>query len=206
MLGVTGILVGVFLASIFMQTVLGDSAVRTAVAFLPFALAITVGTIVARHLLAHLSPRAVATSGLVVVAVAAGLVAAAPADSRVCRRAAARAPQPGPGVGMVFAPVPVSCMAGIPASHAGVASGFLMTGREIGAALGVADLSAVASTAGSLATQGRRRRRLRARVRRGRWHGGTCELGDCGYAHALRGPGCSPRARWAANSPIRQRR
>jgi hypothetical protein len=43
-------------------------------------------------------------------------------------------------------------MAGIPASHAGVASGFLMTGHEIGAALGVAVLSAVASTAGALTT------------------------------------------------------
>ena len=43
-------------------------------------------------------------------------------------------------------------MDGIPSSHAGVASGFLMTGHEIGAALGVAVLSAVASTAGNLAT------------------------------------------------------
>ena len=58
----------------------------------------------------------------------------------------------GLGVGMVFVPVSVTSMAGIPASHAGVASGFLMTGHEIGAALGVAVLSAVASTAGSLAT------------------------------------------------------
>ena len=46
----------------------------------------------------------------------------------------------------------MTSMAGIPSSHAGVASGFLMTGHEIGAALGVAVLSAVASTAGSLAT------------------------------------------------------
>ncbi len=38
----------------------------------------------------------------------------------------------------------------IPAQHAGMASGFLMTGHEIGAALGVAVLSAVATTAGSL--------------------------------------------------------
>lgn len=65
---------------------------------------------------------------------------------------------------MVFAPVSASVMAGIPASHASVASGFLMTLREIGAALGVAVLSAVASSAGFLVTQGRRRRRLRARV------------------------------------------
>ena len=47
MLGVTGILVGaVFLTSIFLQTVLGYSALRTGVAFLPFALAITAGTVV----------------------------------------------------------------------------------------------------------------------------------------------------------------
>ena len=59
----------------------------------------------------------------------------------------------GLGVGMVFVPVSVSSMSGIPSSHAGVASGFLMTGHEIGAALGVAVLSALASTAGSLATQ-----------------------------------------------------
>ena len=51
---------------------------------------------------------------------------------------------------MVFVPVSVTAMTGIPASHAGVASGFLMTGHEVGAALGVAVLSAVASTAGSL--------------------------------------------------------
>jgi hypothetical protein len=43
-------------------------------------------------------------------------------------------------------------MAGIPPQHAGMASGFLMTGHEVGAALGVAVLSAVASTAGSRAS------------------------------------------------------
>lgn len=154
MLGVTGILVGaVFLASIFMQTVLGYSALRTGVAFLPFALAITLGTVVARHLLAHLSPRAVAAPGLVLVAAAAGLLTAAPADSRYAVDLLPGLLGLGLGVGMVFVPVSVSSMAGIPASHAGVASGFLMTGHEIGAALGVAVLSAIASTAGSLATQ-----------------------------------------------------
>jgi hypothetical protein len=51
---------------------------------------------------------------------------------------------------MVFVPVSVTAMAGIPPQHAGMASGFLMTGHEVGAALGVAVLSAVATTAGSL--------------------------------------------------------
>ncbi len=71
MLGVTGILVGtVFLTSIFLQTVLGYSALETGLAFLPFALAITAGTVVARHLLSHLSPRVIATIGLLITVAA----------------------------------------------------------------------------------------------------------------------------------------
>jgi EmrB/QacA subfamily drug resistance transporter len=153
MLGVTGILVGaVFLTSIFLQTVLGYSALRTGVAFLPFALAITVGTVLARHLLGHLSPRALAASGLVVVAAAAAVLTTAGGDAHYASDLLPGLVALGLGVGMVFVPVSVTSMAGIPESHAGVASGFLMTGHEIGAALGVAVLSAIASTAGSLAT------------------------------------------------------
>ena len=153
MLGVTGILVGtVFLTSIFVQTVLGFSALEAGLAFLPFAFAITAGTVVARHLMAHASPRGVATAGLVLVAAASALLATASGDAHYATGLLPGLVVLGLGVGMVFVPVSVTAMAGIPASHAGVASGFLMTGHEVGAALGVAVLSAVASTAGSLTT------------------------------------------------------
>jgi EmrB/QacA subfamily drug resistance transporter len=153
MLGVTGILVGtVFLASIFMQTVMGFSALRTGLAFLPFALAITAGTVVARHLLAHMSPRVIAGAGLVLVAAAAFLLSTSSAGAQYSSDLLPGLLGMGLGVGVVFVPVSVISMTGIPDSHAGVASGFLMTGHEIGAALGVAVLSAVASTAGSLAS------------------------------------------------------
>jgi EmrB/QacA subfamily drug resistance transporter len=153
MLGVTGILVGtVFLASIFMQTVMGFSALTTGLAFLPFAFAITAGTIVARHLLGHATPRAIAAAGLVLAAGAAVLLSTAPDGARYAADLLPGLVGLGLGVGMVFVPVSVTSMSGIPDSHAGVASGFLMTGHEIGAALGVAVLSAVASSAGSLAT------------------------------------------------------
>ena len=153
MLGVTGILVGtVFLTSIFLQTVLGFSALRTGLAFLPFALAITTGTVVARHLLAHLSPRTIATAGLLLTVAAALLLSTAGSDAHYAGDLLPGLCALGLGVGMVFVPVSVTSMTGIPSSHAGVASGFLMTGHEIGAALGVAVLSAVASTAGSLTT------------------------------------------------------
>jgi MFS family permease len=153
MLGVTGILVGtVFLTSIFVQTALGFSALQAGVAFLPFAFAITAGTVVAKHLLAHISPRAIAASGLLLTAGAAALLSTASADVTYVTGILPGLVLLGLGVGMVFVPVSVTSMAGIPASHSGLASGFLMTGHEVGAALGVAVLSAVATTAGSLAS------------------------------------------------------
>lgn len=153
MLGVSGILVGtVFLASIFAQTVAGYSAIQAGVAFVPFALAITAGTVVARHAMAHGTPRTIAAIGLVIVAAGALLLSQASAGSAFLVGVLPGLVVIGLGVGMVFAPVSVTAMAGIPAQHAGMASGFLMTGHEVGAALGVAVLSAVASTAGSLAS------------------------------------------------------
>jgi hypothetical protein len=154
MLGVTGILVGtVFLASIFVQTVMGYSAVRAGVAFVPFALAITAGTIVARHAMAHGAPRAIAAIGFLIVAGGAVLLSQASTGSGYATGVLPGLAVIGLGIGMVFAPVSVTAVAGIPPQHAGMASGFLMTGHEVGAALGVAVLSAVASTAGSLASE-----------------------------------------------------
>lgn len=153
MLGVTGILVGtVFLTSIFLQTVLGFTALRTGLAFLPFALAITAGSLAARHLLDHSSPRALATTGLLITVAASVMLSTATSGAHYATDLLPGLIALGFGVGMVFVPVAVTSMIGIPPSHAGVASGFLMTGHEIGAALGVAVLSAVASTAGNLTT------------------------------------------------------
>jgi EmrB/QacA subfamily drug resistance transporter len=151
MLGATGILVGaVFLSSIFFQTVLGYSALRAGVAFLPLALAIAAGTHLATRLLAHVSSRTIAAAGLTLTAGGAALLSTASNAARFALDLLPGLLVLGVGVGLVFVAVAVTAMAGIPAQHAGMASGFLMTGHEVGAALGVAVLSAVATTAGSL--------------------------------------------------------
>jgi len=151
MLGITGILVGaVFLTSIYLQNVLGYSALRAGLAFLPFAFAITAGTQIARHLLGRISPRTLAATGLAITAGAAILLSTATGNAHYATDLLPGLVLLGLGVGMVFVPVSVTAMGGIPPQHAGMASGFLMTGHEVGAALGVAVLSAVATTAGSL--------------------------------------------------------
>jgi EmrB/QacA subfamily drug resistance transporter len=150
MLGATALLVGtVFLTSIFFQTVMGYSALRAGVAFLPLAFAITVGTHVASKLLAKTSPRNIAAGGLALVTAGAALLSLMGSNGHFATDLLPGMLVLGFGVGMVFVSVAVTAMAGIPAQHAGMASGFLMTGHEVGAALGVAVLSAVATAAGS---------------------------------------------------------
>jgi EmrB/QacA subfamily drug resistance transporter len=153
MVGITGLLVGaVFLTSIFLQTVLGYSALQAGLAFLPLAIALVVGTHGASHLMGHTSARNVAAGGLVIAAIGAMLMSTASSPASYATNLLPGLLVLGLGAGVVFVAVSASAMAGIPAQHSGMASGFLMTGHEVGAALGVAILSAVASSAGALTT------------------------------------------------------
>ena len=151
MLGITGLLMGVvFLTSIFGQTVLGYSALESGLAFLPLAATLVIGTHLAAHGSAHLPARTIAAVGLAVVAGGALLLSGADTTSSYISGLLTGLCLVGLGAGLVFAAVAGTAMNGIPAEHTGMASGFLMTGHEVGAALGVAVLSAIAGTAGNL--------------------------------------------------------
>jgi hypothetical protein len=153
MLGITGLLIGtIFLASNFVQTTLGYSALSAGLAFLPLAIALVVGTHLAAHVSAHLSGRVIATVGLAVVGIGSLMLSRATSAASYGQDLLPGLLVVGVGSGMVFVAVSAAAMSNIPDAHAGMASGFLMTGHEIGAALGVAVLSAVATAAGALTT------------------------------------------------------
>jgi EmrB/QacA subfamily drug resistance transporter len=153
MLGITGLLMGtIFLTSNFVQTTLGYSALTAGLAFLPLAVALVLGTHLASHVAGHLSGRLLSTIGLGLVAGGALLLSRATAAASYVTDLLPGLLVVGVGAGMVFVAVSTAAMSNIPNQHAGVASGFLMTGHEIGAALGVAVLSAVATAAGALTT------------------------------------------------------
>ena len=153
MLGVTGVLVGaVFLGSIFMQTVLGFSALDAGLGFLPLAAALVIGTHGAAHVGAHAPARIVAASGLGITGAGALLLSRATAGASYAADLLPGLVVLGLGAGMVFVAVSGSAMGGIPDEHAGMASGLMMTGHEVGAALGVAVLSSIATSAGRLTT------------------------------------------------------
>ena len=151
MLGITGLLMSVvFLTSIFGQTALDYSALESGLAFLPLAVTLVAGTHLAAHGSAHLSVRAIAAVGLGVVAGGGMLLSRADTASSYAGGLLPGLCLVGLGAGLVFAAVAGTALNGIPAEHTGMASGFLMTGHEVGAALGVAVLSAIAGTAGNL--------------------------------------------------------
>ena len=150
MLGTTGVLVGAFyLNTLYLQNVLGYSALKTGLSFLPLALVILAAAHLASHLLSHAGSRIVAVVGLVMTAVGALLLALAPDRATYLTNMLPGFLLLGAGVGLVFVAVTVSAMADVGHEEAGLASGIMTTAHELGAALGVAVLAAVATSNGN---------------------------------------------------------
>jgi EmrB/QacA subfamily drug resistance transporter len=152
-LGVTGILVGVFfLNSLYLQHVLDASALETGLGFLPLALSIGAAAHFASRLLPRAGTRILIVAGLVLVTAGALLLAAAPDEASYALHVLPGFLVLGVGMGLVFPGVTVTALSQVPAEEAGLASGFIATSHEIGAALGVAVLAAIAATAGDITT------------------------------------------------------
>jgi EmrB/QacA subfamily drug resistance transporter len=150
MLGTTGVLVGAFyLNTLYLQNVLGYSALKTGLSFLPLALVILVAAHLASHLLAHAGSRVVAVVGLGLAGGGALLLALAPDRASYLTEMLPGFLLLGAGVGLVFVAVTITAMADVGHEEAGLASGVMTTAHELGAALGVAILAAVATSNGN---------------------------------------------------------
>jgi EmrB/QacA subfamily drug resistance transporter len=155
MLGATGVLVGTFfLNTLFLQDALDASPLETGLAFLPLALVILVAAHLASHLLPHLGTRNVMALGLLVASAGAVLLSAAPADARYVADLLGGLLALGFGIGLTFVAVSVTAMNDVAHEQAGLASGFMTTGHELGAALGVAVFASVAAAADGGIAQG----------------------------------------------------
>ena len=142
----TGILVGTFfLNSLYLQGVNGASALETGLGFLPFAIAIGIAAHLASRLLPRTGSRLVISGGMALVAAGALILAAAPDRAAYATDLLPGLLVIGAGAGFVFPGASVAAMSDIDHRQAGLASGLLSTAHEVGAALGVAVLAAVAA-------------------------------------------------------------
>jgi EmrB/QacA subfamily drug resistance transporter len=135
-----------FLLTLYLQDVLHYSAVQTGVAFLAFALTVVVVSNVAQWVVGRVGVRPTLTAGLLVSAVSVALLTRLPVDGHYFWDVFPAFVLGGAGMGLSFVPVTIASLTGVQRADAGVASGLINTSRQIGGALGIAVVSAIAAT------------------------------------------------------------
>jgi EmrB/QacA subfamily drug resistance transporter len=138
-----------FLLTLYLQDVLRYSAVESGVAFLAFALAVVLVSNLAQLIVGRFGVRPTLTAGLLISAVSVAWLARLPVDGHYFWDIFPGFVLGGAGMGLSFVPVTIASLTGVNRSDAGVASGLVNTSRQIGGALGIAAVSAVAASATS---------------------------------------------------------
>jgi MFS family permease len=136
-----------FLNTIYLQEILGWSALETGLAFLPLVIVIGVAANVANNLIPRIGSRNLGALGLLLVAAGAMLLVAAPDVASYGTEVLPGFVVLGFGVGLVFPAAAIAAMSRVGEEAAGLASGLITTGHELGAAFGTAAISAVATGA-----------------------------------------------------------
>ena len=145
-----------FLGALYLRLVLGYSPLRIGLAFLPVA--VVMGTVSIRYtdrLSAQFGARNTLVAGLVMIAAALTLFAAAPVHSGYALHVLPVMLLMGAGAGLAFPVLMTVAMAGTTEDDAGLASGLINTTAQVGGALGLAVLATVsAGRTGALAARG----------------------------------------------------
>ncbi len=155
LLAATGTQVGVvLLSSLFLQGVLGASAVRAGVEFLPPVIITGLGAGLAAHLMGKAGSRVLAVAGFALMAAGAFWLSRATAGSGYWSGLLPGLALLGAGSGLAFPSAQVTGLSKVGAEESGLASGLLTTMHEIGAALGAAIFPAIAAGVSGFALHG----------------------------------------------------
>ncbi len=136
-----------FLLALYLQQVLGYSAVKTGVAFIAITVTIVLLSNLAQSLTTRLGARPVLSAGLLLTAAGGALYAQMPAGGHYFWDVFPGLLVSGVGLAFTFVPVMIAGLTGVQPADAGVASGLLNTSRQIGGAIGLAAVTTIASTA-----------------------------------------------------------
>jgi len=134
-----------FLVGLYLQRVLGMSPAQTGIAFLPITLGIATFSLgLAGRLVARFGPRPVLVGGLLGVLAGYALLTAIPVDGSYALRVLPSLLLLGAGVGLVLPTITGLAMSGATEADSGIASGLINTTQQVGGALGLSVLVAVA--------------------------------------------------------------
>jgi EmrB/QacA subfamily drug resistance transporter len=142
----TGLFGLFFFLTLFIQNVLGYSAIRSGIAYLPFAIGVVIASGLASQLVPRIGARPLILAGT--AAVAGGMFW----FSRLTEHAGYASHLLGPmlvsscGLGLVFVPLALVALHNVAEQDSGVASSLLNAAQQVGGAIGLALLGTVAWT------------------------------------------------------------
>ncbi len=133
--------------SLYEQHVLGQSALRTGLALVPMSVVLTAGAIASKSLLPRFGARRLVGAGGLSMTAALAWCATLPDHSAYLNHLLGPSLLWAAGASIVTMPCVTLATSDVDVAHAGLASGLVNMSRQVGGALGLAVIAAVASTA-----------------------------------------------------------
>jgi EmrB/QacA subfamily drug resistance transporter len=141
-----GFLALFFFLTLYMQNVLGYSAIQTGAAYLPLTFAIGIAAGVSSQLISRIGTRPLIVGGALIAAVGLYWLSRIPAHGSYLSDLLPGMLILSLGFGPVFVGVTTAANAGVPADKAGLAAALLNASQQLGGALGLAIFSALATS------------------------------------------------------------
>ena len=145
MIALAGFLPMFFFLTLYMQTVLGYSPIQTGIAYLPLTGGFIISAGISSQLFARIGTKPVVVLGAVIAAGGLYWLSRIPVDGAYISDILPGLLITSLGMGGVFTGLTTAANAGVDADKAGLAAGLLNTGQQLGTALGLAILSALAT-------------------------------------------------------------
>ena len=146
LVGFAGMLAMFFYLTLYMQNVLGYSAIQAGAAYLPLCFAIGISAGVGSQLLNRVGTRPVIVVGALVSASGLYWLSRIPVDGSYVSNLLPGMLVLSFGVGPLFVAVTTAANAGVPADKAGLAASLLNASQQLGGALGLAIYTAIATS------------------------------------------------------------
>jgi EmrB/QacA subfamily drug resistance transporter len=149
---VVGILVGASLFSMFyfislyMQQVLGYSPIKAGLSYLPLAISIILSAGIASGLVTKVGFKPILATGMALIALGLLWFTQISVDGSFLADLLGPSLLAAVGLGFAFVPVTIAAVSGIEDREQGLASGLINTSQQVGGALGLAILAAVANS------------------------------------------------------------
>ena len=136
----------IFVGTLYMQQVLGYSAIQTGLAWLTASLTSISLAAVSQALATRISVKVVLAAGMAMIGGGILWAAAAPVDGRFWSDLAGPFFVAGAGTAFAFIPMSIAALSSVGEREAGLASALLNTSPQIGGAIGVAIASTISAT------------------------------------------------------------